>query len=187
MDVSGEAADLMVKEGVQLTEESIKLLAAGGKNLIALLWALAKDNKKLKGKTNMNRLLREERPLVSFPIKRADYKEFAQKAKSFGILFSAVRKKNEAGLVSVVSNVDRLPQINYVLKQMGYPAVQKEEQTAKKEPTRARQESGSSERGNGLIQSKTMDKPSVKESLETLKVASKGVKPAPERVKPRQR
>lgn len=45
MDASGEVADLMVKESIQLTEESIKLLAAGCKNLTAFLYALAKDNK----------------------------------------------------------------------------------------------------------------------------------------------
>ena len=49
MDASGEVADLMVKESIQLTEESIKLLAAGCKNLTAFLYALAKDNKKLVG------------------------------------------------------------------------------------------------------------------------------------------
>ena len=58
MDVSGDVADLMVKEGIQLTEASIKLLAAGGKNLAAFLWALSRDSKKLVGKTNMARLLR---------------------------------------------------------------------------------------------------------------------------------
>ena len=40
MDVSGDVADLMVKESIQLTEASIKLLAAGSKNLAALLWAV---------------------------------------------------------------------------------------------------------------------------------------------------
>ncbi len=43
MDVSGDVADLMVKESIQLTETSIKLLAAGSKNLAAFLWALSKD------------------------------------------------------------------------------------------------------------------------------------------------
>ena len=33
MDTSGEAADLVVKESIQLTEASIKLLAAGSKIL----------------------------------------------------------------------------------------------------------------------------------------------------------
>ena len=39
MDASGEVADLMVKESIQLTEASIKMLAAGCKNLTAyMLW-----------------------------------------------------------------------------------------------------------------------------------------------------
>ena len=74
MDVSGEVADLLVKEGIQITEESIKLLAAGSKNLAAFLWALAKDNKKLSGKTNMARLLREGKKLEVFHIKEDDLK-----------------------------------------------------------------------------------------------------------------
>ena len=32
MEVSGEAADLVMKEGVQISEEAIKLLARGAKN-----------------------------------------------------------------------------------------------------------------------------------------------------------
>ena len=36
MEVSGEAADLVMKEGVQISEEAIKLLARGAKNLAAL-------------------------------------------------------------------------------------------------------------------------------------------------------
>ena len=59
MDVSGDVADLMVKESIQLTEASIKMMAEGSKNLIALLLVLAQDGKKLSGKTSMARLLRE--------------------------------------------------------------------------------------------------------------------------------
>ena len=51
MDTSGEVADLMVKESIQVTEAGIKLLAAGSKNLAAFLWALAKDGKKVAGES----------------------------------------------------------------------------------------------------------------------------------------
>ena len=53
MEVSGEAADLVMKEGVQISEEAIKLLARGAKNLASLLYALMKDQKKLYGKVSM--------------------------------------------------------------------------------------------------------------------------------------
>ena len=77
MDASGEVADLMVKESIQLTEESIKLLAAGCKNLTAFLYVLAKDNKKLVGKTSMKRLLRDEKELKTFCIKAEDLRTSA--------------------------------------------------------------------------------------------------------------
>ena len=50
MDNSGEVADLMVKESIQLTEAAVKMLAAGSKNLAAFLMALSQNNKKLYGK-----------------------------------------------------------------------------------------------------------------------------------------
>ena len=73
MEVSGEAADLVMKEGVQISEEAIKLLARGAKNLAALLYALMKDQKKLYGKVSMNRLLREQRPIQVLPLRTEDF------------------------------------------------------------------------------------------------------------------
>lgn len=94
MDVSGDVADLMVKESIQLTEASIKLLAAGSKNLAAFLWALSKDNKKLVGKTHMARLLREGKELKVFRIKESDLAEFRAFAKK-NVLFC--RRKGQPG------------------------------------------------------------------------------------------
>lgn len=103
MDASGEVADLMVKESIQLTEESIKLLAAGCKNLTAFLYALAKDNKKLVGKTSMKRLLRDEKELKTFCIKAEDLEDFRKYAKP-NILFAAIRDtKEDDGLVALVT------------------------------------------------------------------------------------
>ena len=49
MNTGGDAADLMVRESIQITESSIKLAGLGAKNLAALLIALAQDNQKLQG------------------------------------------------------------------------------------------------------------------------------------------
>ena len=84
MEVSGEAADLVMKEGVQISEEAIKLLARGAKNLAALLYALMKDQKKLYGKVSMNRLLREQRPIQVLPLRTEDFDEFRRRAKKVG-------------------------------------------------------------------------------------------------------
>lgn len=122
MDTSGEVADLMVREGIQLTEESIKLLAAGSKNLAALLWALARDEKKLVGKTGMARLIREGKELKVFRLKESDLEEFKKFAKK-NVLFSVVKDtKATDGLVDLVTNVDFVAQVNLFMARRGYPA-----------------------------------------------------------------
>ena len=121
MEVSGEAADLVMKEGVQISEEAIKLLARGAKNLAALLYALAKDQKKLYGKVNMNRLLSEQRPIEVLPLRTEDFDEFKRRAKKVGLLFSTILdKKDDAPYLEILTNIDHLSQANYILEQMGY-------------------------------------------------------------------
>ena len=64
MSTSGETADLMVREGIQITESALKLAGLGAKNLAALLIALANDNQKLAGKTNLKRLIHDGEELA---------------------------------------------------------------------------------------------------------------------------
>ena len=93
MDNSGEVADLMVKESIQLTEAAVKMLAAGSKNLAAFLLALSQNNKKLYGKANMARLLQMGRELKTFHIKESDLEDFRAYAKK-NVLFSGTIKEN---------------------------------------------------------------------------------------------
>ena len=133
MEVSGEAADLVMKEGVQISEEAIKLLARGTKNLAALLYALAKDQKKLYGKVNMNRLLSEQRPIEVLPLRTEDFDEFKRRAKKVGLLFSTILdKKGEEPYLEILTNIDHLSQANYILEQMGYQPRQLEDAQPKK-------------------------------------------------------
>ena len=46
MEVSGEVADLMVKEGLQVSETAVKLAGSGIKNVAALLLALSRADYK---------------------------------------------------------------------------------------------------------------------------------------------
>ena len=87
MSTSGETADLMVREGIQITESAVKLAGLGAKNLAALLIALANDNQKLSGKTNLKRLIHDGEELTIFSVKREDLKGFQMEAKRYGVLF----------------------------------------------------------------------------------------------------
>ena len=53
MEVSGEVADLLVKEGLQVAEAAAKLAGKGAVNAAALLVALLKGNYKTVGKVGV--------------------------------------------------------------------------------------------------------------------------------------
>ena len=192
MDVSGDVADLMVKESIQLTEASIKLLAAGGTSLAALLWALAKEDKKLVGKAGMGRLLRESKELKVFQIKESDLAEFRHFAKK-NVLYSVVKDKRRTdGVVDLVTNVDFVSQVNLFMERRGYGAPAREDAAQKKDAPRARPGSSSPQRGSGSTPSqserrtttrttdapatKIGDIPTVKGRLAALRAASEGMK-----------
>ena len=202
MDVSGDVADLMVKESIQLTEASIKLLAAGGTSLAALLWALAKEDKKLVGKASMGRLLRENKELKVFQIKESDLAEFRAYAKK-NVLYSVVKDKRRTdGVVDLVTNVDFVSQVNLFMERRGYGAPAREDAAPKKAAPRAQPGSSSPQRGSGSTPSqserrttrttdtpaKVGDIPTVKGRLAALRAASEGMKEpgkAPQRQAPK--
>ena len=185
MEVSGEAADLVMKEGVQISEEAIKLLARGAKNLAALLYALMKDQKKLYGKVSMNRLLREQRPIQVLPLRTEDFDEFKRRAKKVGLLFAAVEdKKGDAPYLDVLTNIDHLSQANYILEQMGYQPKQPEDAQPKKEQPPARPEPSLQKQRSGLTQgpiSTNEEKQPVRGRLAALRASAERTRPEPQR------
>ena len=73
MSTGGEAADQMVRMMLSGSEAAIRLSGSALKNTLALTMALAKQNKRLSGKVNMTRMLRETRDLRLFPMTPEQY------------------------------------------------------------------------------------------------------------------
>lgn len=158
MDVSAEAADVVVRESLQATEAAAKLTLEGVKNVAALLLTIAKQDMKVVGQTTAKRLAKDSAPAVVIPIKAEDRAKFQKLAKEFGVLYFIAQKKgNDSGILNVVSNQNYAAQLNAVMEQLGYPIPQKEqeEDTQKKAKSRAPQKKSSPERGNGLNPSQT--------------------------------
>lgn len=196
MDVSAEAADLVVKESLQATESAAKLLGSGVKNVAALLLALARDDYKVVGKTSSKRLAKDPAPAEVIRIKKEDMGQFQKLAKEFGVLFFFAQKKgNESGYVNVVSSQNYIPQLNAVMEAMGCPIPRqdqaREEEPPKKAMARAPQEKSWKERGSGLTPSETegaeQQRPSVKKRLEYLKSVSEQTRSGPEKIKEKTR
>ena len=185
MDVSAEAADLVVKEGIQATESAVKLAGSALKNVAALLLALKRQDNKVVGQTNAKRLARDPAPTVVIPLKREDIGEFKKLAKEYGILYFIAQKRGStAGYVNVVSNQNYAAQLNAVMEAMAYPIPEKAkgEEAPKKATSRTQPEKSSPERVNGSTPSPTASaatedvpaemRESVRARLEGLKAMS---------------
>ena len=185
MDVGGAAADVVVKEGVELTGEALKLAGEGLKNVAALLMAIRHEHYKLVGKTNAKTLAKDPSPAVVAPLRVEDKKKFQKLARSFGLLYFIPRKKGDISpVLNVVSNEANTAKLNAVFQAMGCPVPVKErqeEEPAKKAIPRAPQEKSLPGRGNGSKQTmeRSTDKPSVKRRLEAMRAASESMKSSP--------
>lgn len=170
MEVSGEVADLLVREGLQVAELAAKLSGKGIVNAAVLIAALIKNNYKVVGKVGVDRLNRENTESVIIPIEASRLPDFEKLAKQFGVLYAAV-KQDGKDVVHIISNVNYSAQLNTVLDTMGYaaPIVSKEEQAAKKAKARTPQDLSSNERSNGLTSvGEKNEKPSVRGRLAAL-------------------
>ena len=199
MNTSGEVADLMVKEGLQITDEVVKLTGLGAKNLAAIIIALLKEDNKMQGKTNLKKLLKSDKPLCIMQIKESDIGKFNSEAKKYGVLFTAVNdKSNDSGLCDIIAKQDDVTKLNYIMEKLGYsavePEIEPEPEPEKKEPEnepdkdapdkqkdehsknpfpRAKEnqrESESTKHGDtDKTENRTNGKPSVKQKVEDIK------------------
>lgn len=203
MDVSGEVADLMVKESLQAGETAVKLAASGIKNVAALLIALAQANYKITGRASVRKLTKDPTPPVVVTLKTEDIARFEQLAKKeYGILYVLARPNGKEGpTVDIISNERYSAKLNALMQAMGYPLPERQKEQdkeskegdTKKAAPRAQQGRSSPERGNGSkAQTRTPDdpqpdgKPSVRGRLAALQAASKSMeKSTPVRQKER--
>ena len=207
MNTSGEVADLMAKEAIQMTESAVKLTALGVKNLAAIVMALANDDGKTEGVAKLKQMLKTGKQLCIMQIKEADLKKFNAEAKNYGIMYRPVADKtNDNGLCDVIAFQDDIPRLNYIMEKLGYSATEHEiepeapEQTevtsdntkdenSKNRPSRA-EKTNENPHGNKSISfedtAKTDSgiKPSVRKKIEDIKAdLEEKKKPAPEKEK----
>lgn len=117
----GEAADQMVRMMLSGGEVAVRLGGSALKNLLALTMALAKHDKVLSGKVNMDRMLRETRDLRLFPMSPKQFKQFQKHAKKQKILFSAIKDRDGRGrVIDVVMPVTELDRANLIFERILY-------------------------------------------------------------------
>lgn len=123
MSVSSDSAEQIVRLSLEGMEEGVKVVAkitgVAAKNIAVALYAIMKDQKKTKGKTRLSNMIKSEKELKIFSIKKDDLKVFHQEAKSYGILYCAIvnrRNKNIDDMVDIMVKADHAPMVNRIVK-----------------------------------------------------------------------
>lgn len=117
---SADTADQMTKmtlEGIQVAAEiALKAGGATAKSLAATLYAIITDNKKIKGKTRLNALLKSGKELKVFAIHHNDLKKFCDAAKQYGVLYSVLKEKNNTdGIVDIMVRAEDASKISRIV------------------------------------------------------------------------
>ena len=68
MNYGGDAADQIVRYSLEGTEVALKLTGEAAKSFAVFAAAVLKDQKKMHGRTNLTRLLRDGKPLTEMDL-----------------------------------------------------------------------------------------------------------------------
>lgn len=114
---SADTADQMMKmtlEGIEVAAEiSLKAGGTAAKSLAVTLYAILTDNKKIKGRTNLDNMLKSGKELKVFAIHHSDLEKFCTEAKHYGVLYSVLKEKNNTdGIVDIMVRAEDASKIS---------------------------------------------------------------------------
>ena len=117
----GEAADQLVRMILSGTELLFKMSGSAFKDALAIAIALSKENKKVSGKINLGKMLRQTRDIRTFSMSPEQYERFRKQAKKQKILFSAVKDRDKKGaVVDVILPATEVERANQIFERIHY-------------------------------------------------------------------
>ena len=119
MNTSGDAAEQVVRLSLEGFEVAAKITGSGAKNVAALLYAIMKDKQKTAGKTNLTNMLKSGKELNVFSVRNDEFKKFAEEAKRYGVLYSAlINRKTKAndGIIDIMVRSEDAAKINRIVE-----------------------------------------------------------------------
>ncbi|MBS6292643.1 MAG: PcfB family protein [Oscillibacter sp.] len=168
----GEAADQLVRMMLTGTEAAVRLSGSALKNMLAISLALAKNHKRISGKVNLGKMLRETRDLRQFPMTPEQYHQFQKLAKRQMLLYSSIHDRDGHGkIIDVILPVTELDRANQIFERMLYqePSRHPEQQgpqeaekaaaTRQKQPRREERQEGAQSRQEGPVTQQQAQRP----------------------------
>ena len=153
---SGEAAEQVVRMTLNGVEVAAKISGKAAERLAVLLYAVLKDQKKTRGKTRLNSMLRSGKELKVFSLPQKDIQKFTEQAKRYGVLYCVLRDKNTKGdnvPIDIIARAEDASKIQRIVERFelgkvdkaaivteSQKAVEKREALEKDKPTKTKNE-----------------------------------------------
>lgn len=117
MSISGDTAEQTMKMCLDGTEYTLKIVGAMLEHTIALLLATAKETSKSSGKTSISKILKSGKEGKIFTLKKEDMKVFAEEAKNYKVLYSAIVSKRNNDIdnnIDIIVRAEDAPKVNRI-------------------------------------------------------------------------
>ena len=113
-----DAPDQVLRLSLEGAEFALKISGAAAKNIAAALYAVPKDQKRTKGKARITTMLRQQRPMTIYTIKKEDCPAFARQARGYGVLYAPIPVKKGDDTVDVMVFQDDAARINRIVERL---------------------------------------------------------------------
>ena len=113
-----DVPDQVLRLSMEGAEFALKISGAAAKNIAAALYAVLKDQKRTKGKARITTMLRQQRPVTIYTIKKEDCPAFARQARGYGVLYAPIPVKKGDDTVDVMVFQDDAARVNRIVERL---------------------------------------------------------------------
>lgn len=117
MNVSGDAAEQVVRISLEGAEYAIRIAGTGSIKTAMLLAMIMKQETKTKGKARLTNMLKSGKELKVFTVQQKDLAKFSKEAKRYGVLYCLLKdkaNKNPDAPVDVIARAEDASKIQRI-------------------------------------------------------------------------
>ena len=150
-----DAPDQVLRLSLEGAEFALKISGAAAKNIASALYAVLKDQKRTKGKARITTMLRQQRPMTIYTIKKEDCPAFAKQAKGYGVLYAPIPVKKGDDTLDVMVFQDDAARVNRIVERLELTVLDTASIRSELEPSLERERP----QGKGPVPEKTAEGP----------------------------
>lgn len=174
-----DAPDQVLRLSLEGAEFALKISGAAAKNIAAALYAVLKDQKRTKGKARITTMLRQQRPMTIYTIKKEDCPAFAKQAKQYGVLYAPIPVNKGDDTLDIMVFQDDAARVNRIVERLELTVLDtasiengiqqsREDKAPFPERTENPSPSGNTSRQDEPFSRSFSEKPSVRQELNNL-------------------